>query len=125
MSTRLFIISKFHTRFLRMYSQSIGVCFCYKIFHFAFRSTKSSLLTCYASDSCAGTNLSTRSLLPLQMLAAAYLSRVPFFGPSGSGPYRHFSGSLLPFSTSRSDTRNFNFIFFLRICFREKIWGKK
>lgn len=52
-----------------------------------------SLPWCYANDSCAGTNLSARLLLPLRTLAAAYLSRSPSWGPY-SGPYYRFSRPL-------------------------------
>lgn len=52
-----------------------------------------SSLWCYANDSCAGTNLSARLLLPLRTLAAAYLSRSPSWGPY-SGPYYRFCRPL-------------------------------
>lgn len=45
------------------------------------RSFENDSLACYADDSCAGTNLSTRLLLPLRMLAAAYLRWSPSSGP--------------------------------------------
>lgn len=81
---------------------------CVSRFPFAYqnaklaRSTSVRFPTCYANDSCAGTNLSTRLLLPLQMLAAAYLCRGPPSPGPYSDPYHHFSAPSLSLFPSLS-----------------------